>query len=158
AVEARTGDVLRFAVTAKDASGKTIGGLTPTWSFSPGHGTIEDDGAFVGYEAGAHTGIASVGTRSIRATGNLAERDVRLPLSLGVRRTRGRLSTEEVWVHQNGKNAYLGSGSGGDVLYALDISDPTNPTVTDSVVTNTRRVNDVMTFPDGKFLVFTREG
>jgi hypothetical protein len=26
------------------------------------------------------------------------------------------------------------------------------------VITNTRRVNDVMTFPDGKFLVFTREG
>ena len=30
--------------------------------------------------------------------------------------------------------------------------------VTDSIVSNTRRVNDVMTFPDGKFLVFTREG
>jgi hypothetical protein len=59
---------------------------------------------------------------------------------------------------QNGKNAYLGSGSGGDVLYALDISNPANPVVTDSVISNTRRVNDVMTFPDGKFLVFTREG
>jgi Tfp pilus tip-associated adhesin PilY1 len=32
--------------------------------------------------------------------------------------------------HQDGKHAYLGSGSGGDVLYAIDISDPTNPTVT----------------------------
>src|SRR4029077_1288490 len=41
---------------------------------------------------------------------------------------------------------------------AIDISDPSNPTVTDSVQSNTRRVNDVMTFPDGKFLVFTREG
>src|SRR6185436_10867623 len=29
-VEARAGDVLRFGVTAKDASGKTITGLTPT--------------------------------------------------------------------------------------------------------------------------------
>jgi hypothetical protein len=158
AVDARTGDVLRFTVTAKDRSGKAITGLTPTWSFSPGHGTIDDDGAFVGYEPGEYTVIASFGTRSIEATVNLAERDVRRQLTLVGRLPRSRFSTEEVWLHQDGKHAYLGSGSGGDVLYAIDISDPSKPTVTDSVVTNTRRVNDVMTFPDGKFLVFTREG
>ena len=45
----------------------------------------------------------------------------------------------------DGKHAFLGSGSGGDVLYAIDISDPAHPTVTDSIVSNTRRVNDVMT-------------
>ncbi len=158
AVDARTGDVLRFTVTAKDRSNKAITGLTPTWSFSPGHGTIDDDGAFVGYEPGEYTVIASFGTRSIEATVNLAERDVRRPLTLVGRLPRSRFSTEEVWLHQDGKHAYLGSGSGGDVLYAIDISDPSKPTVTDSVITNTRRVNDVMTFPDGKFLVFTREG
>ena len=157
-VEARTGDVVRFSVTAKDASGKPITGLTPTWSFSPGHGAMDDDGAFVGYEAGEYTVIASFGSRSVEATVTLAERDVRRPLSLIGRLPRSRFSTEEVWIHQDGKHAYLGSGSGGDVLYAIDISDPANPTVTDSVITNTRRVNDVMTFPDGKFLVFTREG
>jgi hypothetical protein len=158
AVDARAGDVLRFSVQAKDASGKAIAGLTPTWSFSPGHGLMEDDGAFVGYEAGEYTVTASFGTRSVEATVNLAERDVRRPLTLVGRLPRSRFSTEEVWLHQDGKHAYLGSGSGGDVLYAIDISDPSNPTVTDSVITNTRRVNDVMTFPDGKFLVFTREG
>ena len=158
AVDARTGDVIRFAVQAKDARGRTIAGLTPTWSFSPGHGLMEDDGAFVGYEAGEYTVTASFGTRSVEATVNLAERDVRRPLALVGRLPRSRFSTEEVWLHQDGKHAYLGSGSGGDVLYAIDISDPSNPTVTDSVITNTRRVNDVMTFPDGKFLVFTREG
>ena len=157
-VDARTGDVLRFAVTAKDASGKAIAGLTPTWSFSPGHGQIDADGAFVGYEAGEYTVTASFGSRSVESTITLAERDVRRPLSLVGRLPRSRFSTEEVWVHQDGKHAYLGSGSGGDVLYALDISNPANPVVTDSVISNTRRVNDVMTFPDGRFLVFTREG
>ena len=157
-VTARTGDVLRFAVSAKDAAGKNIAGLTPTWSFSPGHGTIDTDGAFVGYEAGEYTVTASFGTRSVESTITLNERDVRRPLSLVGRLPRSRFSTEEVWLHQDGKHAYLGSGSGGDVLYALDISNPANPTVTDSVISNTRRVNDVMTFPDGKFLVFTREG
>jgi hypothetical protein len=43
-------------------------------------------------------------------------------------------------------------------MYAIDISDPAKPWVTDSIVANTRRVNDIMTTPDGKFLVFTREG
>jgi len=157
-VNARTGDVIRFAVTAKDAGGKQVGGLTPTWSFSPGQGAIDGDGAFVGYEAGDYTVTASFGSRSVESTITLAERDVRRPLSLVGRLPRSRFSTEEVWLHQDGKHAYLGSGGGGDVLYALDISNPANPTVTDSIVSNTRRVNDVMTFPDGKFLVFTREG
>lgn len=157
-VNARTGDVLRFIVTAKDASGKPVTDLTPTWSFSPGHGTIDGDGAFVGYEAGEYTVTASFGARSVESTITLAERDVRRPLTLVGRLPRSRFSTEEVWIHPDGKHAYLGSGSGGDVLYAIDISNPANPTVTDSIISNTRRVNDVMTFPDGKFLVFTREG
>ena len=157
-VDARTGDVLRFAVTAKDATGKAITGLTPTWSFSPGQGTIDTDGAFVGYEPGEYTVTASFGSRSVESTITLAERDVRRPLKLVGRLPRTRFSTEEVWLHQDGKHAYLGSGAGGDVLYALDISNPASPVVTDSIISNTRRVNDVMTFPDGKFLVFTREG
>lgn len=157
-VEARTGDVLRFAITAKDAAGKAITGLTPTWSFSPGEGQIDADGAFVGYEPGEYTITASFGARSVESTITLAPRDVRRQLSLVGRLPRTRFNTEEVWIHQDGKHAYLGSGGGGDVLYALDISNPSDPKVTDSIVSNTRRVNDVMTFPDGKFLVFTREG
>ena len=157
-VEARTGDVLRFAITAKDAAGKAITGLTPTWSFSPGEGQIDADGAFVGYEPGEYTITASFGARSVESTITLAPRDVRRQLSLVGRLPRTRFTTEEVWIHQDGKHAYLGSGGGGDVLYALDISNPADPKVTDSIVSNTRRVNDVMTFPDGKFLVFTREG
>ncbi len=157
-VEARTGDVLRFAITAKDAAGKAITGLTPTWSFSPGQGQIDVDGAFVGYEPGAYTITASFGARSVESTITLAPRDVRRPLSLVGRLPRTRFTTEEVWIHPDGKHAYLGSGGGGDVLYALDISNPADPKVTDSIISNTRRVNDVMTFPDGKFLVFTREG
>ena len=43
-------------------------------------------------------------------------------------------------------------------MYAIDITDPANPVVTDSIIPNTRRVNDIMTTPDGKTLVFTREG
>jgi hypothetical protein len=154
----RTGDVIGFALVAKDKSGRPIEGLTPTWSFSPGQGAIGEDGAFVGYEQGSYTVTASLGVRTAEAAVTLAPRDVRRPAQVVGRLPRTLFTTEEVWIHPNGKIAYLGTGSGGDRMYAIDISDPAKPVVTDSVMANTRRVNDVMTTPDGKFLVFTREG
>jgi len=157
-ISARTGDVVRFAVTPKDAAGRTIEGLTPTWTFSPGQGMIEQDGAFVGYEARPYTVMASIGNRVVQATVTLAHRDVRRAATVVGRLPRTRFSTEEVWIHPNGKIAYLGSGGGGDVMYTIDISNPASPVVTDSIIANTRRVNDIMTTPDGKYLVFTREG
>ncbi len=156
--DARTGDVIRFKAVARDAQGREIVGVTPVWSFSPGQGMIESDGAFVGYEAGSYTVTASLGNRSADAVVSLAARDVRRPLSVVGRLPRTRFNTEEVWLHPNGQVAYLGSGGGGDVLYTIDISNPAAPMVTDSIIANTRRVNDVMTTPDGKYLVFTREG
>ena len=158
AMDARTGDVIRFKATATNGSGQPIAGLTPTFSFSPGNGQIDADGAFVGYEPGEYVVTASLGTRSTSAVVTLTERDVRRRINVVGRLPRTRFTTEEVWIHPNGAVAYLGSGSGGDVMYAIDISDPSNPVVTDSIVANTRRVNDVMSTPDGKFLVFTREG
>ena len=66
--------------------------------------------------------------------------------------------TAEVWLHPNGKVAYLGTHLGGDRLYTIDVSDPEKPVVVDSVQANTRVINDIMTDKDGKVLVFTREG
>ncbi len=157
-VDAREGDVVRFTAVAKDASGRAIAGLTPQWTFSPGDGQIEADGSFVGYNPGTYLVSASFGSRSADAPVTLAPRDVRRAATVVGRLPRTRFNTEEVWIHPSGKYAYLGSGGGGDVMYAIDISDPAKPTVTDSVISNTRRVNDVMSTPDGKFLVFTREG
>lgn len=157
-VSARQGDVVRFSATARDAGGRPIPGLRPQWSISPGDGQIDADGAFVGYHPGDYVVTANFGTRTAEAPVTLAVRDVRHPVTIVGRLPRTLFSTEEVWVHPDGKHLYLGTGGGGDRMYAVDISDPANPTVTDSVVANTRRVNDVMTTPDGKFLVFTREG
>ncbi len=156
--EARTGDVIRFTAVAKGPGGATIAGLVPTWSVAPGNGLIDAEGAFVGYDAGEYSVIANYGTRTAEARVTLSARDVRRPLRVVGRLGRSRFTTEEVWIHPDGKHAYLGSGSGGDVLYAIDISDPSKPVVTDSLIENTRRVNDVMTTKDGKWMVFTREG
>ncbi|HET9133543.1 MAG TPA: Ig-like domain-containing protein [Gemmatimonadales bacterium] len=157
-VDAKTGDVVRFRAVARDAAGREIAGLTPTWSFAPGDGQLGSDGAFVGYVAGSYTVTASFGTRSGEAAITLAPRDVRRPATVVGRLPRTLFNTEEVWLHPTEEVAYLGTGGGGDRMYAIDISDKTKPVVTDSIVTNTRRVNDLMTTPDGKTLVFTREG
>lgn len=156
--EARTGDVIRFRAVAKDARGAVIPGVRPSWSFAPGEGTIDADGAFVGYVQGSYTVSASFGGAGAEAVVTLAPRDVRRPVEVIGRLPRTRFTTEEVWLHPNGRYAYLGSGSGGDVFYTVDISDPAKPVVTDSMVLNTRRVNDLMTTADGKWLVSTREG
>jgi hypothetical protein len=155
---ARTGDVIRFVVTPKDRDGRAIPGLMPAYSMSPGHGVIDADGAFVGYEPGEYLVTADFGAHSASAVVNLAKRDVRRAATVVGRLPRTLFTTEEVWIHPSGRYAYLGTGSGGDRMYAIDISDPSNPVVTDSIVANTRRVNDIMSTPDGQYLVFTREG
>jgi len=157
-VEARTGDVVEFKVKAKDAQGRDVTGLLPSWTFSPGGGEITPGGAFVGYTAGDYFVTVSFGGASAEAAVTLRPRDVRRPATVVGRLPRTRFTTEEVWILPDGKHGFLGSGSGGDVLYAIDVSDPAAPVVTDSLVLNTRRVNDVMSTPDGKFIVFTREG
>jgi hypothetical protein len=156
--EARTGDVVPFTVKVKDARGREIPGLVPAWTFAPGGGEITPDGRFVGYVAGDYFVTVNFGVATAEAAVTLRPRDVRRPAEVVGRLPRTRFTTEEVWVMPDGKHAFLGSGSGGDVLYAIDISDPAAPTVTDSLVLNTRRVNDVMSTPDGKYIVFTREG
>ncbi len=45
----------------------------------------------------------------------------------------------------------------GDQVYAIDLSNPARPVITDSVVVDARHINDVMTTEDGKYGVLTRE-
>ncbi|HEV8364396.1 MAG TPA: Ig-like domain-containing protein, partial [Gemmatimonadaceae bacterium] len=156
--QARQGDVIRFSATVKDARGATITGLTPAWSMSPGHGAIDAEGAFVGNAAGRYQVTANFGLHSADAIVTLTARDVLRSANVVGRLPRKAFYTSEVWVHADGKHAYLGTALGGDRIYAIDISDPTNPVITDSIVANSRSMNDVMTTADGKWMVFTREG
>jgi hypothetical protein len=154
----RTGDVVRVAPLAKDARGRTIAGLSPTWTMAGGDGLIEQDGAFVAYQPGRYVINATLGSRTAQAVITVEDRDVRRPVSIVGRLARTEFTTAEVWLHPNGKVAYLGSHGGGDRFWSIDISDPARPTIVDSVVMNTRLVNDIMTSEDGTILVATREG
>jgi hypothetical protein len=155
---ARQGDVIRFAVTVKDRRGTTISGLSPTWSFSPGQGAIDDEGAFVGDVPGTYLITAGFGERTADAVVTVGPRDVRRSATVVGRLPRKDFHSSELWIHPDGKHAYLGTTLGGDRIYAIDVSDPSKPTITDSIMANSRSMNDLMTTEDGKWLVFTREG
>jgi len=155
---ARQGDVVRFALTVKDANGQTIRGLTPAWTFAPGQGSIDEDGAFVGNVPGTYVVSASFGAQTVDATVTLGPRDARRTATVVGRLPRNAFYTSEVWAHPDGKHVYLGTTLGGDRIYAIDVSDPAKPVITDSIMANSRSMNDLMTTEDGKWLVFTREG
>jgi hypothetical protein len=154
----RQGDVIAFAAEGRDAAGRPVAGLRPSWSFAPGDGQLDGDGRFVAYRPGIYTVTASLGRRSASTTVTVQERDVRRPVTVVGRLPRTGFSTSEVWIHPNGKVAYLGTHQGGDRVYAIDISDPAKPVVVDSIMANTRLVNDMQTTADGSVMVFTREG
>lgn len=152
----RTGDVVRFTTRARAATG-VVGGLTPLWAMQ-GNGLIDEQGVFVAYEPGTVVVTATLGSRSASTLVEVQPRDVRRPVSVVGRLPRTQFTTAEVWIHPNGRVAYLGTHGGGDRVYTIDISDPARPAVVDSVVMNTRLVNDVMTNEAGTVLVMTREG
>lgn len=156
AAHTRTGDVVRFGATARDASGKLVPGLAPKWTLSPGEGLLDADGSFVAYEAGTYTLTATVGNVSSDVVVKVAPRDVRRATTTLGRLPISKNLVAEFWPHPNGKNAYLTTI--GDKVYALDIADPANPSITDSITADARVINDFMSTPDGKFGVFTREG
>ena len=158
AAQVRTGDVVRFKAIVKDASGREISGLSPSWMFTPGKGIVDPDGAFVAYEPGSYQVTANFGSRSADAIVTAADRDVKRPVKVVGKLLRTAFATGEVWIHPNGNVAYLTTELGGDRVYAIDISNPASPSVVDSIIINARGINDVMTTPDGNYMVMTREG
>ena len=61
----------------------------------------------------------------------------------------------EFWLHPDGRHGYLSTI--GDRVYAIDVSNPATPVITDSIVVDARAINDIMTTEDGKYGVLTRE-
>jgi plastocyanin len=153
---ARTGDVVRFTLVARDAAGRAVSGATADWSVAPGQGLIDQEGAFVAYEPGTYRVLAAVGSRVAAADVEVTRRDARRPVDIVGRLPIKGTMTMELWLHPDGKHAYVGTF--GDRLYAVDIRDPSRPVITDSVMVDARAINDVMTTEDGKYGVLTREG
>jgi hypothetical protein len=153
----RTGDVVQFTATARNAAGRSLGAVAVEWAVAAGAGLAQIDpaGAFVAELPGTYTVTATVGGRTadvvVRASARRVTRGIevrgRVPITM---------SAAEVWVHPNGQCVYLSTIA--DRVYAIDITDVTHPKIVDSMMTDARIVNDVMTTEDGKLGVFSREG
>jgi hypothetical protein len=152
--QARTGDVVRLRFTALGAGGRAIADPTPEWAVAPGAGLVED-GAFVADEPGTYHVMASFAGRAADAVIEVRARDAVRPTTL-VGRLPLAMQAAEFWLHPDGKHGYITTI--GDRAYAVDVSNPATPVITDSVVVDARTINDLMTTEDGKFGVMTREG
>jgi hypothetical protein len=154
---ALTGDVVRFKVDAFGAGGRAVTGFPVRWGVAGGAGVaqIDEAGAFVAETPGVYTVTATLGSMSTDAVIRVEPRRV----TRGVEVT-GRVAidhpTAEVWPHPGGQCVYLSTIS--DRVYAIDVTTANQPRIVDSMMSNSRIVNDVMTTEDGKYGVFSREG
>ncbi len=160
----RTGDVIRFRLSATTASGEAVSGLQPEWATSGGGAQIDTDGAegvFVAERPGRYRVTALVGEEISRSTiVDITQRHIPAQLT---RVGRGPISSNhsgDVWVFEgvDGRDyAYIGTLYY-DWMKVWDVTDPTNPVLTDSVQLDARRINDVKIHPNNRIGVLTREG
>jgi hypothetical protein len=146
--------VIRLTFRAKAKNGRSVSDVSPEWSLSPGNAQIDADGNFVADLPGTYRITGTFAGRTAETTLQVRPRDVRRPTTL-VGRLPLRFQSAEFWLHPNGRHGYLSTM--GDRVYAVDLSNPAAPVITDSVVVDARHINDVMTTEDGKFGVLTRE-
>lgn len=153
----KTGDVVRFTAVGRAPTGKKVSGFAARWSVAGGDGVaqIDNDGAFVAEKPGRYTITAEAGKQSADLVVTVTLRRVTRGMEV-----LGRLPIKdlaaEVWVHPSGQCAYMTTIA--DRAYVIDIKDPSNPAIVDSMMADARILNDIMTTEDGKYGVFSREG
>ncbi|MBK8003697.1 MAG: Ig-like domain-containing protein [Gemmatimonadetes bacterium] len=151
----RTGDVVPLKFLAR-AGARTLDNVAVEWLMGAGTGAeVDADGRFVAALPGTYRVTASFAGKTAEAVITATPRDVRRPTTL-VGRVPLKFMAAEFWLHPDGKHGYITTI--GDRAYAIDLSNPANPVITDSVVVDARVINDLMTTEDGKYGVLTREG
>ena len=153
----RTGDVVRFTASGQGPTGKPVSGFAARWSVDGGSGlaSIDGTGAFVAEQPGRYTITAAAGNRVADQVVTVTPRRVTRGMEV-LGRVPVHFRSAEVWVHPGGACAYLSTIA--DRVYAIDIRNPEQPVIVDSMMVDARLINDVMTTEDGRFGVFSREG
>ena len=165
---ARTGDVVRFDIAARNASGRTVEDAALSYAVqaipaaeSPG-ASIYEDGAFVAERAGSYRIFVSAGEATASAVVEVVPRPKPTPVELLGRGGNPQSESSDLWVFTglDGRDyAYLGTmpTGGGERMYVWDVTDPANVVLSDSVAIDARRVNDVKVNEDATWAVVTRE-
>jgi hypothetical protein len=152
---ARTGDVVKLVASTRDARGAAVTSVPIRWSVSGSGAQVDADGYFVAEDPGVYTVTASAGgVGSATSLQVVPRNDPRRLTSVAHSSLPGGTMGAEVWPF--GDVAYVSTIS--SRVYVFDISDPTAPKLTDSLVVDAHLVNDVSLTEDGKLGVLTREG
>ncbi|HUE84430.1 MAG TPA: Ig-like domain-containing protein [Pyrinomonadaceae bacterium] len=148
--KARTGDVIHFKALPQGARES----YAPRWAVTGEGGRIDADGGFVAELPGSYIVSATIGDRvataSVVITPRNVERDIKV---IGRAPLKDRVGAEQ-WII--GNYAYYSTVS--DRFLVFDISDPSAPTLTDTINVDARIVNDISTTADGRIIVISREG
>jgi len=148
AKNARTGDVVHFTAKADPAHDAIT-----RWSVSGSGATVDADGAFVAELPGTYIVTGTSGTLSSSASIVVTPRDLEREVKVVGRAPMKEFQGAEQWII--GNYAYYSTIA--DRFFVYDISDPTQPKLTDTIKVDARLVNDIMTTADGKILVISRE-
>lgn len=159
----RTGDVIHLAPDLLDADGHPVDDAAPSYVVEsldgpePAGAVVAEDGGFVAERPGRYRIAATVGEIGDSVELHVFPRDVHQEASLVAHVPTVR--TTDLWVFEgrDGRDyAYTGTMTNA-TMYAMDVTEPANPVVTDSVTVDGRRVNDVKVNDDRTLGIITSE-
>ncbi len=163
----RTGDVVRFEAVPRGANGEPIGDIALTYTVGGEEArsrlgaSVFEDGGFVADRPGHYRIVASAGRVSAEAVAEVRPREVEQePVRVGLG-LQSHATSSDLWVFRgtDGRDyAYVGTHEGGQKMFVWDVTDPSSPVLSDSVVVDARVVNDVKVNEDATLAVITREG
>jgi hypothetical protein len=161
---ARTGDVIRLELDAYVDGGVGAGPTYPRWFVAGAGAQIEREGTqgvFVAEQPGRYEVTAVLADDIVRtSTIDVAPRESHATLELT---GRGAISTHnsgDMWVFEgvDGRDyVYIGTFMH-DWMKVWDVTDPSAPTLTDSLQMDARRINDIKIHPNKRIGIATREG
>lgn len=162
------GEVIHLSAEGLDAGGVPVDGVPVGWAVgdsASGGGIaaqVDEDGAFVANAPGLYTVVATIGGQAATAEMHARPRPLRrriVPVGQHSVPT-GTGATTDLWVFEgvDGRDyAYTGTLTAA-TMYAWDVTDPSVPTLTDSVRLDGRRINDVKVNENATIAVVTSEG
>ncbi len=167
----RTGDVIHFEARALDGRGTVIEDAPVTFSLVAHPedtvvaqfpaAEIDARGRFVAQKAGEYTVFANAPGHVAQHTIEIGNRHVVERVEFIGQAPVRNVNTSDLWVWEgvDGRDyAITGTHSAHGSTYFWDVTNPTLPELTDSVVVDARTTNDVKISEDGRIAVITREG
>jgi hypothetical protein len=134
--------------------------VSPRWWLEGGEGLLGPDGDFVAQASGRFAVMAQFGRLSARLILEAAPRGPGGVLRLVGRGPVANPRVSDLWAFEgvDGRD-YVYTGSiGGDQVKVWDVTDPSRPVQTDSLVVDARVINDVNLNQTARLGVLTREG